>query len=360
MNTLQLLTLLSIFLYQSSAQLNERIRHKHHLGDQRGTLQSVGSIDKKPERTNHLRRAVPKERNLDLFEQAYANPAFAKCWGVLNDVSASGKDVSKQEYISFLRIMSDGEVEEEEFKDLDMIFVTIFYSAACRGNRDCVGNSSIELASTANGVGPLIGMCYNVMKDLVTKIDFTFEVTVQYDPLSVPEGGIGDCLGPAVESVLLESFGCGGHSRRLSLSNGATHASTVRLSVSEEEKRIDMKPRISHVDKREGEGDLAPLLDRLVLEWSDENIYKYFQRMLTASQSCPYEATAEMLLDRSFFIGCLQKPGLCGIAILRVNINVPQLSAPNKDELKHNAIKALKRAIENGTFGGFFPSACAS
>lgn len=294
----------------------------------------------------HKQSLADKHRQLVNLYDDNSSPAFARCCDVLQS-STNSSNVTKEEYVSFLRVLTNGEVNEQSFEDLELVYKTIFHSAACRIDRDCVEEPSIELANTENAISALVGLCYNVMSRSNTTVDFTFQVTVQFDPENVPQSQVGECLESATQSTLLTVFGCDTDDRRLieeagTIGNnqGAHREGTLPESTIEHENRI--------------------ILDTSLAKWPDEEVSLNVHRILSGGGLfCAFDINTTFVSDQSFFIGCLQEPGLCGIAVLRVTIEASQLVAPDPTRLQHDATNALTRAIDGMIFGERLPPFCA-
>mmetsp|Transcript_32160 Transcript_32160/g.67043 ORF Transcript_32160/g.67043 Transcript_32160/m.67043 type:complete len:373 (-) Transcript_32160:255-1373(-) len=305
-------------------------------------------------------------RNVDLSHRELSNgnisPSFAKCWDHLLQSSSNGKELTSEDYVNFLRELTDGELDAGSFKNLELEYVSIFYSTACRFDRPCVGDSaSIELESSGPAFNDLVGFCYGIMQRATTNVDFSFQVTVQFDPETVPRDRIGECLESAVQSTLYDSVGCAtiDNNRRLhgqSQQNKhvAKHGSDLTSSVHVELPQSD--------DKESSPTDPKGLDDSLF--WNDPSLLSWPIKGIASQttnrqlQTCPYDITTTLSAGNSFFVGCLKEPGLCGTAVLQVHASASQLLAPYRDQLQHDATKALEQAVDRETFGDYFPPFC--
>ena len=221
------------------------------------------------EEPSQVRRGDSVRRlSSDQFDRAYSNPAFARCWDTLNEVSNEENEVTRSAYLEFLRLMSYGEIDETQFGGLSLGYVTMFLSAACRPDRSCEGGApSILVDNESDSVMPIISLCYTLMRDIVTVATFDFSVSVEFDPDTVVD--ITQCLESAAETVLANSYGYEiqqtGTSRMLKLS-------------SEEESIPQSLPQLKdEVVRRIRNFDYVP------------------QRSLNGVVDCPYDISAERI-----------------------------------------------------------------
>mmetsp|Transcript_22141 Transcript_22141/g.47963 ORF Transcript_22141/g.47963 Transcript_22141/m.47963 type:complete len:341 (+) Transcript_22141:108-1130(+) len=275
------------------------------------------------------------------------HPAFSKCWDTLLDSSADPDRLTRQEFITFLQSFELTDEDQATFQDLGIDYVAMFYSAACRADRDCSdGEPSVELTlEPGSGRSRLVGLCYNILERAITDVEFTFEVTVQFDPLSVPTDQVGVCLEAAVQSTVLDTLGCPETNSRRKLKS---------LSTSDTEILQDNGGSTRNRQRRNKQ-----VLDDWAFVDDDNRDEETSLRRLNSDGSCQFQISSQIVPATSFFLNCLHQDGQkCGQAVLKVGVQTSQLLAPYADELEHATVKALHQAVEGKTFGEFFPSFC--
>jgi hypothetical protein len=147
----------------------------------------------------HILTRVGAMENTDVDE---------KCSSLLKQVT-EGSEVTKDEYLRFLDLLTNGNMDYDDFTKLPAHFVNIFYSTACTSGQDCVHNlPTISLASSEVSTGLLQFFCSQVMSVTFTEVSVTFAYEIRYNSANITDEEFASCLERATENLLLDSFGC--------------------------------------------------------------------------------------------------------------------------------------------------------
>ena len=119
------------------------------------------------------------------------NAAFEKCFNALNTASSNEVEVTKRDYLDFLGFMTDGNVNVNDFSDVDIALASIFYLAACPfSSCEGEGAGSVMLGTSGEALGTITGLCSNILSYLTTSTMINFEVWVEFDPSNVAKVSI--------------------------------------------------------------------------------------------------------------------------------------------------------------------------
>jgi hypothetical protein len=134
--------------------------------------------------------------------------AYAKCYALL-DQCTENDEVTRDEYVRFLHLLTNGTMDYDHFAELPVLFVNIFYSTTCTSGQDCVHNKpTIKLRSSKVSSGLLQFFCSQVMSVTLTEVSVTFAYTSRYNSSKISNDDLSSCLESATENLLLDSFGC--------------------------------------------------------------------------------------------------------------------------------------------------------
>jgi hypothetical protein len=135
--------------------------------------------------------------------------AYLKCYSLLDDATSTTNGImGQEEFVSFLKEMTDGGLSFGRFADLPALFVMIFYTAACSTGSDCVpGNRpQIEIGDTANPNEEIQFLCQQTLKSTFSTAESVFEYFIRYSTDAIDEGDLATCLSTATVNVLLEDL----------------------------------------------------------------------------------------------------------------------------------------------------------
>ena len=135
-----------------------------------------------------------------------AAAAFLKCFTLLDDSSANGS-MTQDEYLEFLKVMSDGMINISEFEDLPDMYMMIFFTAAC-SNSDCSpGNvPQIEIGNIDDPNDTIQFMCQEILKFTATTADTILEYTIRYSTSTIEEDELATCFSTALVNILLKEL----------------------------------------------------------------------------------------------------------------------------------------------------------
>jgi hypothetical protein len=137
--------------------------------------------------------------------------AYLKCYSLLDEVSQAASTLNPDEYVGFLKLLTNGEISYDRFQDLPIVFVMIFYTAACSPVNNCTAGSgpAVPVANT-NSPSEIIQLfCKQVLKSTTSTTEAIFEYTIRYDPKKIQVAALSDCLSTATVNVLLKELaGC--------------------------------------------------------------------------------------------------------------------------------------------------------
>lgn len=134
-----------------------------------------------------------------------ASAAYLKCYRTLDEVSNTGT-LNQEQYVEFLKVMTDGRLSINNFQDLAPTYVMVFYTAACTEEDDCVGDNvpEIDIGTTEDPVEDLQLFCKHVLKNTESVAPAAFEYSIRYDPSTLQEDALANCLAEATVNILLE------------------------------------------------------------------------------------------------------------------------------------------------------------
>jgi hypothetical protein len=112
------------------------------------------------------------------------DPAFDKCYGILEGVSEDQVRVTPEEYVAFLNQLTNGEISPTaDLNRIDKKYATTWYASTCPSGRPCAQESayvSID-PDDEDALNGLISMCATVMSLSLTTATVTFEFTIRYN-----------------------------------------------------------------------------------------------------------------------------------------------------------------------------------
>lgn len=135
--------------------------------------------------------------------------AYLKCFSLLDELDTSEGELNQDNYLKFLDIMTNGAMQQyEDFASLPVLFVMIFYTAACIAENDCQKDTAprIIVGDTKEPSDVITLFCKQILKSTVSMANVSFEYTVQYDTNIISETELADCLANATVNVLLEQL----------------------------------------------------------------------------------------------------------------------------------------------------------
>lgn len=189
----------------TSAEMQRLLSHKSSYsgGATRGTLAATAATAEQ-----YRSRRM---QNVTLTEQpaaGNASAAFLKCYSLLSEVAAAASTLGQDDYVQYLKMLTNGDVSVDRFPDLPVVFVMIFYTAACPFGTDCMpGNTpAIAIGDTSNPSDDLQLFCKQTLRSTFNTADASFEYSVRYNPDNVDEGALAVCLSTATVNVLLEQL----------------------------------------------------------------------------------------------------------------------------------------------------------
>jgi hypothetical protein len=134
--------------------------------------------------------------------------AYEKCFSLLKQV-AEDNEVTKDEYVRFLDLLTSSTMDYDDFTELPALFTNIFYSTTCTNGQDCVHNiPTISLASSEVSPGLLQFFCSQVMSLTFTEVSINFAYEIRFNSANITDEEFISCLESATENLLLDSFGC--------------------------------------------------------------------------------------------------------------------------------------------------------
>jgi hypothetical protein len=135
---------------------------------------------------------------------------FNRCYSQLLQVSADGSSVSQAEYLRYLTLNSQGQLQYTIFSQLPPVYMLLYYVAACGEGQDCSSSSpaiSLDL-STRLSSSPLKDFCNEIRSYTYTSAVVGFDYTIQFDPSRISNDELQLCLITATESLLQDHLGC--------------------------------------------------------------------------------------------------------------------------------------------------------
>jgi hypothetical protein len=214
--------------------------------------------------------------------------AYEKCFNLLNQVSKDS-EVTRDEYVRFLELLTGGDMDYDDFTELPSLFVLIFSSTTCTSGQDCVHNMpTISLASSKASLGLLQFFCNQVMSVTFTEVSITFGYTIRYDSAKVTNEDLTDCLETATENLLLDSFDC--------------------PIGQDQQRRLNSVDQIDSSRAGAGIDPLQDELERSTFRYLDENINSFPSEAPSSAPTvggddCDYtiSATVDSITDKSKF-----------------------------------------------------------
>jgi hypothetical protein len=135
-----------------------------------------------------------------------------RCTASLEEVAEDGA-VGRDEFITFLEDFSGRSLVFQDFLELPLSLILIFYTAACSSGRDCVNQEpvvSVEHVGVSQGL--LAVFCTSVRDVVVVQINFRFQYQIRYQNGTtldqLLQGSLKEDVEQATELVLLNHFGC--------------------------------------------------------------------------------------------------------------------------------------------------------
>jgi hypothetical protein len=134
--------------------------------------------------------------------------AYEKCFSLLNQV-AEDREVTRDGYVRFLHLLTNGTRDYDDFTELPVLFRNIFYSTTCSSGQDCVHEMpTISLDSSEVSSGLHQFLCSQVMSVMFTEVSIDFAYISRYNSSNISNEDLSSCLESATENLLLDSFGC--------------------------------------------------------------------------------------------------------------------------------------------------------
>jgi hypothetical protein len=208
---------------------------------------------------------------------------FQYCYDTLASVAVDGK-VCYEQYCEFLDLLSGGEVSN--CNNLDSCWVLLFYSTACDHDEDCSKEKAyISIKDEGLNSWSLYQLCEEAMSNTFTRVDVSFEFSIQYNSTLLDKNEIAACVSDATENLLYDSLGCMDDTRR-QLSELQSESRTAGLQISHQAPQLAARTRAG----RDGDTDpddrrRAALLQEAFGtpdEWTREN--------------CPFSVTTEVVV----------------------------------------------------------------
>jgi hypothetical protein len=173
--------------------------------------------------------------------------------------------------------MSHGEISD--CKHLDPAWVLLFYTTACRTEKDCDHDDAyISLTEEGVNLWGLHVLCNEVMSNTFTRTVVKFEFSLQYNSSLLNKNEIGSCVETATENLLYASFGCVDEKKRRleGASIGReTQQAKNRVQSASEQKRRGLEIFVEKAALRQDAFDPPP-------GWTRE--------------TCPYSVTTEVIV----------------------------------------------------------------
>jgi hypothetical protein len=137
---------------------------------------------------------------------------YQYCYDTLASVAVDGR-VCYEQYCEFLDLISDGEASN--CQNLDSCWVLLFYSTACNHDEDCYKDKAyISTKDEGLNSWSLHQLCEEAMSNTFTRVDVSFEFSIQYNSTLLDKNEIAACVSDATENLLYDSFGCEEEERR--------------------------------------------------------------------------------------------------------------------------------------------------
>lgn len=127
----------------------------------------------------------------------------------MDQVKTAAGTMRQAEYLEFLRMLTNSEISVDRFEDLPVVFVMIFYTAACQiGDDDCTpGNvPEIVIGNTDDPSGTIQLLCKQLLVTVTSTAVATFEYSIRYNPDTIAEDALSVCLSTATVDVLLQQL----------------------------------------------------------------------------------------------------------------------------------------------------------
>jgi len=171
-----------------------------------------------------------------------SSSAYLKCYRTIDEVAPTTMD--QQAFLEFLQSMTDGNIAVNNWSELPAVYVMIFYTAACTEDGDCVGDNvpEIEIGDTNDPSPRLQLFCKHILKNTETVAEAAFEYSIRYDPTTLDEDALANCLAVATVNILLERLTeCMADGRRNLMMKQDLQDTFFHLSPSWETKYKSMK-----------------------------------------------------------------------------------------------------------------------
>lgn len=160
-------------------------------------------------RTNSRSRRAQTDNVFTDTQSDNASAAFSLCYSVMDQVKTAAGTMRQAEYLEFLRMLTNSEISVDRFEDLPVVFVMIFYTAACQiGDDDCTpGNvPEIVIGNTDDPSGTIQLLCKQLLVTVTSTAVATFEYSIRYNPDTIAEDALSVCLSTATVDVLLQQL----------------------------------------------------------------------------------------------------------------------------------------------------------
>jgi hypothetical protein len=170
-----------------------------------GTTSSVNRHHRQRKLQDEVNQTEPPVSNNN------ATAAYFKCYSLIDEVTTDAdSELRQEEYLEFLRLLTDGAVAYDRFQDLPAIYVMIFYTAACAEGDDCEpGNTpAIRITETDTGEPSEIVQlfCKQILKNTSSSAEAVFDYSIRYNPDRIAQQDLAICLSTATVNILLEQL----------------------------------------------------------------------------------------------------------------------------------------------------------
>jgi hypothetical protein len=131
--------------------------------------------------------------------------AFLKCYSLLDEVASAASTMTPDQYLTFLDYLTNGSTKVSRFEDLPVVFVMIYYAAACLQEGDCgMGiTPEMDVGATNTRSATIELFCKQVLKNTYSQADASFEYSIRYNNSTIDQESLSLCLSKATVNVLL-------------------------------------------------------------------------------------------------------------------------------------------------------------
>lgn len=212
--------------------------------------------------------------------------SMAKCYDLLRTSFPNQDSISMDNYLAFLRNLSDGMIDYIVFSEIPLVYSVIFYTAACSGEQDCINRQPelMILPTNPKAQMNLDFFCKSILTFTDTHVTFPFDYSIQYDTSVITEDSLRRCLSSTTQKLLMNHIaGCEGNPRANSTpsGNGSAPCKGNRFLAKEFDQRLPA---------------LKPVFERFFATDEIEKTRTLLVRAPHCSESsqCPYEVHANV------------------------------------------------------------------